>query len=361
MQCDQSCALAYAPQTPSLADQDQIVAGLTAQFDHLTGLATQMLGAPVALVSFAHGARDRAINCDPDGLRGRCAGLQRKPLSRSFCQHVVADNAPLAISDARLDPWLIDNRGRCGLDVVAYLGVPIHCPSGEAIGALCTIDTQPHAWSTRDVAAMSKLATCASDEIRLQVALLASRHLRDDLAREHSRLRLYTAQVESMVSTVIAPDLSSDERFRALLRSGCRTMGTELGSINRVDGANRTVVFAQGPDGDAREGNCQGLEQSPCVRVVRGQNVVALPDLTGGANVPMIDGAGLPIGSYIGAPIQYQGMLYGTLCFSAAAPRPAPWSEDQVTLMSLMALAISSQLAIHAEVIGRREKEFWVR
>ena len=65
-------------------------------FDRLTRLASRLLGAPVALVTFV--GEDRAFFKSAIGLQEPWASRRCTPLSHSFCRHVVATGAPLIVA-----------------------------------------------------------------------------------------------------------------------------------------------------------------------------------------------------------------------------------------------------------------------
>ena len=97
-------------------------------FDRATRLASRMLGVPVSLLSVVDGERQFF-----KAAVGRPAGERETPLTRSFCQHVVGDDAALRVVDARRDPRVADNLAIEQDGVIAYLGVPVHDPDGHAL------------------------------------------------------------------------------------------------------------------------------------------------------------------------------------------------------------------------------------
>ena len=138
-------------------------------FDRATGLVRRLLGVPVALVSLVD--RDRQRFLSAAGLEDPWASDGETPLSHSFCQHVVARDAPLRVEDAHDDPVLCHNGAVDDLGVVAYLGVPVRTPEGEPIGALCAIASEPRAWTDGDVETLRDLAAIVEGEVALRAAL----------------------------------------------------------------------------------------------------------------------------------------------------------------------------------------------
>jgi signal transduction histidine kinase len=135
-------------------------------FDRLTRLVRRLLGTPVVLVSLVDA--DRQFFKSAFGLPEPWATRRETPLSHSFCQHVVATGAPLAVEDARQHPLLRDNLAVAELGAVAYLGIPLAAADGHVLGSLCAIDTAPRAWTAEDTETLRDMAALATSEISLR-------------------------------------------------------------------------------------------------------------------------------------------------------------------------------------------------
>ena len=151
-------------------------------FDHLTQLATLLLEAPVALVSIIDFANDRQFFKSIQGLPEPWYSKGETPLCYSVCQHVVIQNSPLIIPNSSEHPLVSDNPAIQGLNVAAYLGVPVHDPHGQALGAICIIDDKPRNWTDNDVEKLQSLAICVNDIIRMQSAILSNKLIYDEKA-----------------------------------------------------------------------------------------------------------------------------------------------------------------------------------
>jgi serine phosphatase RsbU (regulator of sigma subunit) len=160
----------------------------SASFDRLTRLASELLGVPVALVSFVDAERQFFASCV--GLPPDVTAARETPLSHSFCAHVVARGEALIVPDAREHPLLHDNPAVAELGVVAYLGIPIRHPDGTVLGSFCAIDGKPRAWNQRDVDLMRDLAASVDTEIALHVTVEAERAARREAEESGRRLRL---------------------------------------------------------------------------------------------------------------------------------------------------------------------------
>lgn len=135
-------------------------------FDRITRLIGKLIGVPVALVSILDS--DRQFFKSEQGLPEPWKARRETPLTHSFCQHVVATEAPLVVDMAREHPLVRDNLAIPELGVEAYLGVPIHAPDGTVIGSLCAIDTVPRVWTAEEQATMADLVDILETELALR-------------------------------------------------------------------------------------------------------------------------------------------------------------------------------------------------
>lgn len=147
-------------------------------FDTLTRLAARTLGVPTALVSLMDANRQwfkSRVGMDATGT----------PRSEAFCAHAILQEAPLVISDARLDPRFCDNPLVTGpLAVRAYAGVPLRSAEGLALGTLCVLDRVPRQFTDDELASLADLAELARQELLRREASLRAR----DLAEADGRL-----------------------------------------------------------------------------------------------------------------------------------------------------------------------------
>lgn len=88
----------------------------------------------------------------------------------SFCAHAVLQDDVMVVPDARVDERFHDNplvAGPAGIRF--YAGVSLNSPNGHPLGALCVIDTEPHAdFSEDDKERLRELARMAADRLELR-------------------------------------------------------------------------------------------------------------------------------------------------------------------------------------------------
>jgi len=147
-------------------------------FDNLTKLASRVIGVPVSLVSLV--AANYQFFKSSEGLPEPWRSNRRTPLSHSFCQHVVTSGKPLIVSDARQHELVKTNRAIPDLNVIGYLGMPLHTSNGHQLGSFCVIDDKPHEWTESEIEVMEAFAKLVNVEIDARV-----RAKKDGTLRQH--------------------------------------------------------------------------------------------------------------------------------------------------------------------------------
>ncbi len=139
----------------------------TAGFDRITRLGARVLNVPATFISLVEAHRDFYLShC---GFEEPLAS-ERQLTGQTFCHFTIQGERPLVIPDTRADPVYAQVPTVKSLGVAAYLGVPLVLLSGEVIGAICAIDSKPHAWSETEVLDATDLASLVISEIELRQA-----------------------------------------------------------------------------------------------------------------------------------------------------------------------------------------------
>ncbi len=147
--------------------------------DSITRLAAQTTAATTAAVSLV--TSDRQIHPSVYGADGSDSDLRDRPISHSFCQFVVINDAPLVVEDARVHPVLSQHPAVLEDGVVSYAGLPLHDPDGEVLGALCVVDVVPRTWTEDQLTGLGDLVTAVETEIALGLS-------RRETQLDHQRL-----------------------------------------------------------------------------------------------------------------------------------------------------------------------------
>ena len=125
-------------------------------FDRVTRLAATLLEVPTVLMTIVD--RQRQFFKSQVGLPEPVARARETPLSYSFCQWVVADDAALIVADTRQHPLLRLNPSTTEMGVLAYAGIPIRAGDVEPIGTLCAFDSKPRLWSDVELSSLRNAA-----------------------------------------------------------------------------------------------------------------------------------------------------------------------------------------------------------
>lgn len=319
-------------------------------FDALTRLATRVLRAPVALISIVEETKDRQYFTSHQGLPEPWATERQTPLSHSFCQYVKKEGKPLVVCNASEHPLVGNNLAIRDLGVIAYLGVPIIGPNGSALGALCVIEGCEREWTDDDQAVLADLAKCVNDEILLRAALKTNRATQE-------RTKRYNAMRESVALSFMVPDLAAEDRFKQLLRAGCASLGIDSGAIAKVDGDQAELLYCVGPAYQSVQSLNSGFATSFARAVVAGHEQIHFPYLdTGNVNERRALNGRVP-GCYAGAPLIFDGVVYGVLEFCGATQRCVQWTEEELSILSMISMFACANLGIIGQISTLRKSK----
>ncbi|RYF75341.1 MAG: GAF domain-containing sensor histidine kinase [Comamonadaceae bacterium] len=144
--------------------------GTEAVFDDVVLLASQICGAPIALISM--------VDADRQWFKAK-VGLeaQQTPREQAFCAHAIVDvDEVMTVEDASSDPRFAANPLVTGNPHIRfYAGAPIVLASGEAMGTVCVIDQRPRTLDDTQKAALRALARQTAHLLESRAAALASR------------------------------------------------------------------------------------------------------------------------------------------------------------------------------------------
>ncbi|MEN0130889.1 MAG: SpoIIE family protein phosphatase, partial [Brevundimonas sp.] len=311
-------------------------------------LVRAFLGVPVALVSFV----------GPDGQRLPGAlGLPEPwqsrrgtPLSHSFCKHVVSEDRPLVVSDARTVDLLADNPAIPELQVIAYAGYPLHDLRGRAVGSLCAIDAKPREWSLDELTVLQDLALACASEVQLREANEAAADAVDLANRraEHSQILLALSEAFTRTRT-------PDDVLDAIQRAAADVAGAARSSIALVHaerGLLSWVRHATVPGAPPTLWDDEPLsrQDSPAVdSVVTGQPILYDDAAAMGAAYPLVAGVGGP-GAAAFLPLTTATATLGVVLLRWSEPREidADLRDLLVTLASDASTAVERAQLLHS-------------
>lgn len=108
----------------------------TPEFDRITSLATQIFGAPIAMISLVDDSRQWLKSTQ--GL-----STTETPREISFCASAIQSPEIMEVPNAMEDPRFARNPLVLGEPYIRYYcGAPLVMRNGARIGTLCIIDTE---------------------------------------------------------------------------------------------------------------------------------------------------------------------------------------------------------------------------
>jgi diguanylate cyclase (GGDEF)-like protein len=178
-------------------------------FDRLTSLAARLFDTPMALISLTDASRQ--------WFKSRL-GMPLREVARegAFCAVAMAQERPLVVRDALLDPRF----ARAPLVVGApharfYAGAPLITPHGVRLGALGVLDSSPRTPSEGELATLMDLAGLVVDQLELR-KLSRDLDRRSEDARELKQTR---AKLERLASTDPLTGLANQRALRERLEA----------------------------------------------------------------------------------------------------------------------------------------------
>jgi PAS domain S-box-containing protein len=128
--------------------------------DPIVKIAVQLLGSPAAAINMVG---------DDHVFFAASAGIEKPDMRRevSFCAHAIAQPGVMVVLDATKDERFRDNPLVTGPRPIRfYAGAPLRSPSNHPLGALCLLDSHPHAeFSSKECSLLQELAGLAIDKL----------------------------------------------------------------------------------------------------------------------------------------------------------------------------------------------------
>ena len=137
-------------------------------FDSLVRLASEVCGAPIALISL--------VDAERQWFKASVGllGVAEMPRDIAFCTHAIEGDDLFEISDSTADARFATNplvTGESGIRF--YAGMPLQLPGGARVGTLCVIDRQPRRLDAKQAAMLRSLAIVAGEALVMRRDLIA--------------------------------------------------------------------------------------------------------------------------------------------------------------------------------------------
>ena len=244
--------------------------------ERFAALAARLVGAPVALVSVSCGGEQRIL-ARVARLGEPARTLQITP-PYAYCQHVIEQQAPLIVADARRDRLLAVHPTLTDDSAISFAGFPLCTPDGKAFGCFCAIDDLPRDWSEAELSILNDLAAAVESQIllrsaraELQKSAVLEGHPGETLDDERTFLH---ALLESLDTGVAACD--STGRLTLFNEALRKLHGVDASSVGKDSWPQTYALYAE----DGR--TLLAADRVPLARAlagerVRGQRLVVHP------------------------------------------------------------------------------------
>lgn len=141
------------------------------EFDELRELAAQICNCPISLITL--------IDKDRQWFKSK-QGVDESETSRddAFCSHAILQNDVMVVEDATKDKRFSANRFVTGdMNVRFYAGAPIVSPTGQNLGTICVLNTEPGKLTPQQERGLEILSSQVSKllELRLKSKLIEER------------------------------------------------------------------------------------------------------------------------------------------------------------------------------------------
>lgn len=231
-------------------------------FDHLTRLAADLIGAPVALVSLVD--RDRLWFKSKFGLQ-----ISEVSREKSFCDRVVQTSTLLVVEDTLQDPVFCHHPLVIAEPYIRfYACAPIFTENNLVLGSLSVLDYQPRVLDQHARESLQLLAQQAGHLIQLHRQSL-------DLAEEARKTSFSNARYEAIIQGAAAGIVRIDGygRILELNRFTCDMLGY---SEAELVGQNVKVLMPS-RWGDSHDGYLEQYQRTGEAHVIgKGREVEAL-------------------------------------------------------------------------------------
>jgi PAS domain S-box-containing protein len=168
-------------------------------FDDLVALASQVMKAPMAVISIIDG--DRLWFKAEVGMP-----VGEMPQAVALCEGPIRLDQIVVIVDARREPAYADHPSVVGPPFIrSYVGVPVHGPDGTVISVLAIADTEPRVFSGEQVSLLEAIGRQVEQVFALRATANERALDRDHALARESRFR---SVLQSLANGVIVYDVN---------------------------------------------------------------------------------------------------------------------------------------------------------
>jgi PAS domain S-box-containing protein len=162
--------------------------------------------------------------------------------------------------------------------------------------------------------------------------------------RAEERIRVNEERLNLLHEITSNPTLKDAARFEKLLRLGCEQFGLENGVVGEVRGERFRVTLAVSTGNSIPVGFTCSIKDSFCDEVLQRNNLLAIENASGSEWRAHQAHSGFGTETYFGVPLQVDGRVFGTLCFTSLKPRQTTFTRADEEFLLLLANTIGAEM-----------------
>jgi len=281
------------------------------RFDRFTRMAKLAFDVPIALVSLVDEKRQWFKSCQ--GLEAR-----ETPRDIFFCGHAILSEGLFIVEDTHDDSRFADNPlVTAPPHIRFYAGAQLRSHEGYRLGTLCIIDTRPRSLDHDQRLLLEELARCVDEEIN---DFEASKSREEQLEK--------TRILSALNNLTVDASAPLDQKIDMALDLGRQHLELETGIVSEITSDIYTIRWFRAPDDSPLEsGLSLPVEQTYCALMLAKGDHLAISHMADSRYRNQSCYARMGLESYIAAPIEFDGKLFGTLNFSAESPRSRSFTD----------------------------------
>ena len=147
-----------------------------------------------------------------------------------------------------------------------------------------------------------------------------------------------------------------EARVARALRAAAEMLGLDIGILSDIQGEVYTVLACYAAGGGLASGDTFALGDTYCAITLRAGDVLAIDHMEVSEHRRHPCYAAFGLETYLGAPVLVGGVPVGTLSFSAAAPRAAPFTDADRDVLRLLATWTGAQIEAERRISDLAER-----
>lgn len=217
-----------------------------------------------------------------------------------------------------------------------FIGLPILV--GRDLVGMIGLANRPEAYTQDDVEFLSPLLGTLGQLIQALRKDSEQRSVRRRMDQQRQALR-------ALNEIAALPHLDTVSRLKHALELGCGYLQMDTGIVSQVSEEDYLVIAQYSPGDQLQEGQHFDLGSTYCALTLQNDDVLPIESMGESRFKGHPCYQHFALESYLGVVLMVGGQRYGTLNFSASAPRQTPFDEPDLDFIRLLSRWVSGSLA----------------